>query len=828
MKKLYLGCIALITCSFSLTLLGQTEVISDPNFGFYEMVLVGNDLYLANYNQDKIQKIDITDPTPTLTDVVSSLGGPIGLALKGNELFISEYDQGEISKIDITASIPTTPTVIYTGSTCPAGLEFKDNDLYIAEIDCNKISKIDVTDPSPTGIDVVTTGVNGPNSLAIVNNTLYVAERYNNKISKVDLSASLPTTTTNVATGLNEPFALFLKADVLYFSEIGYGGTSNKISKFHINDVSPTVTNIYSNLPDASGFEINNDEMFFSDFAQGKLFKFDSSTTYTSTGNGDWSSAATWAGGSIPSSVEAVQINHNVTVSSDLVHNDNITVTSGLLTIEKQASLTINGTLTTNDNVTLDSDSNEFSSLVATSVVGDIAYKRAINAYTNDAVLNDNDLVSSPVGTIVFSDLANHLDNTNLLASGSLRAFAPFDKTANPAAYVNFDVNNADNIISGRGYRAATTDGGTITFEGTPPTGTITYNITDSGIGYEAWNLIGNPYPSHIDADLFLNHEVAPGITNASLLDISASGIYGYDGDVSDGWEIITLANASGKHIVPGQGFFVAADGNDVGTYDIEFTPDMRLVSTSDDFIAGRDAENTTNGSALTFVKLKINNTSSNFITEIYFDNNCSLGLDPGYDAMIWGGTAPSSFSIYTHLVEDNTGIDIALQAVGSDDINNVIIPVGVNASAGTQLTFSIDEMNNIPGTVDIFLDDMVSGNSTLLNAGHYVFTPSSNLSGTGRFYLRFVNTTLSSTEDKLDELQILSNQHTKTIDIIGNLQQESNVTLFDIQGRIVLSTVLNSRALKQSIAVDTLNPGVYVVQLNHSNQNKTQKVIIN
>ncbi|GAB5565629.1 MAG: hypothetical protein Wins2KO_26920 [Winogradskyella sp.] len=828
MKNLYLSLCAIalsLNCLYS-----QTEVIENVNLGPIELVVYGNDLYIANTYDNKVQKIDMTSPSPTLIDVATNIGGAAGLAIRGDELFVSGYNDTNIYKLDLTLPVPITPTVIFSDTSCPYGLEVKGDDLYVAEIDCNSIFKIDVTDPEPSAVTVVETGLDGPTSLAIKNDILYITQQGSNKISTAYLKANLPTTVSDVVTGLNGPFASYLKGDYLYFSEGGANENSgtNKISKFNTNDISPTVTVIYSNLTDPTGFALNGDEMYFSDYWNGKIFRFDTNIPFRTAGSGDWNSSLTWTGGSIPTSTEGVQINHNITMSSGVVHNDNITISSGSITIEKQASLTINGTLTTNNSVILDSDSDEYSSLIATTVVGEIAYQRAINAYTNDAVLNDNDLVSSPVGTIAFSDLANHLDNTNLLASGSLRAFAPFDKTANPAAYVNFDVNNADNIILGRGYRAATTDGGTITFEGTPVTSAVSYNITDSGNGYEEWNLIGNPYPSFIDASLFLNHEVSPGVTNASLLDNNAIGIYGYDGNTSDGWEVITLANASGKHIAPGQGFFVAADGDDVVAHDIEFTPAMRLTSAADDFIAGRHGENATNGSTLTFVKLKINNTSANFITDIYFDDNCSLGLDPGYDAMIWGGTAPSNFSIYTHLVEDNTGVDIALQAVGSNDINDVIIPVGVNASASSQLTFSIDEMNNISSTVEIYLDDTVSGISTLLNDGDYVFTPSSNLAGTGRFYLRFTNTTLSLTEDILEHLQIVSNHREKTIDIIGNLQPEITATLFDIQGRIILSTVLNSRTLKQSIAVDTINPGVYVVQLNHSNQNKTQKVIIN
>ena len=53
----------------------------------------------------------------------------------------------------------------------------------------------------------------------------------------------------------------------------------------------------------------------------------------------------------------------------------------------------------------------------------------------------------------------------------------------------------------------------------------------------------------------------------------------------------------------------------------------------------------------------------------------------------------------------------------------------------------------------------------------------------------------------------------------------EANV--FDIQGRLVLKTNLDTINTINSIDVSTLSTGVYIVKVSNDNQVKTQKVII-
>jgi endonuclease I len=552
------------------------------------------------------------------------------------------------------------------------------------------------------------------------------------------------------------------------------------------------------------------------DFGSPGLIGNEQILDYLVYANGAWNNPPSMATGSknaIIRSNESVTVTDNISLSSLLLEsNASVAVSPGkgiiASTLENQGTLILNSTSTAYSSFIVDN----------TLVNGSVTYNRAVNAYTNDGANNDNDLITAPLSGQTFGAFADDAANANLLASGDLRAFAPFDKTM--GNYTNYNiVTDADTeIIAGTGYRAATSDGGTLTFTGTVETGTVAIDIQDAGPAFADWNLIGNPYPSYVNLSAFLSHEVASGVTNLDILE-GASGIYGYDGNAANGWDIITLANVSSRLLAPGQGFFVAADGNAVSAYNLEFTPDMRTTGDTDDFISGR------NSSPLTFLKLNASTANHDYTTQFYFNDNATTGLDHGYDAQVWGGTIPS-FALYSNLVQDNTGMPIALQALNTTDLANTVIPLGVNANAGEQLRFSIADLN-IPETVAVYLEDTSSNTSTLLTNTDYVFTPTSQLAGTGRFYLRFTDNALSTTESPLSRLTIFTDTTNKQLVINGVLLHDTKATLYNLQGQEVASIILNTYSTTQYMDISTIETGVYLVVLHNQQQNVVKKIII-
>ncbi len=528
-----------------------------------------------------------------------------------------------------------------------------------------------------------------------------------------------------------------------------------------------------------------------------------------------------WQGGTDP--------NGSATVEDDiLIQSGDATLTSNItaniVVVNPEASLTINSSNLTANNIILESRSDKYSSLVSNgTITGIVNYDRYVNEIaTTNSSNNGNDLVSSPVSGEIFNDDFVNKNPTLAENPGNIGqfAFAPFNSSS--GAYENYDIDtNNDNtnegsfnLESGTGYRVATIDGSSLRFSGTANTGTVSAPVANG-----EWNLIGNPYPSYIKvndgSDGFLNNT-----TNISLLDENNVGVYGYDGINAGGiWTIYNLANTNSSTVVaPGQGFFVNASGTGSN---IEFTSEMRTVGsvTDEDFIAGRN-------SSITKVlsKLQVLSGSELYNTDIYFMENCTRGLDPGYDAGAFQGNAEG---IFTNLVEENSGIEIAIQALPYEDYNNVVVPLGIKADQGNQLTISIDEESTLPSTVNVYLEDNVANTFTLLNSNDYNFTPSGNINGTGRFFLHYTSSTLSLDDTNSNGIQMFNSVNSKLLIVQGKLKGNSILNLYDIQGRLVLNKKLNSFSNSNTIQLDLYKSGIYIVKLKNSSMTLTKKIII-
>lgn len=538
------------------------------------------------------------------------------------------------------------------------------------------------------------------------------------------------------------------------------------------------------------------------------------SNTLTLSGSNDYTGTTTVSGGTMVLQSNLASSDVTVESGATLEIDGNLTLQSltidagGTVNIPATSNLTVNGPCLVSGDLNMTSTSTQYPSLITNQgAFGIITYNRYVNSNANG-----NDLISPPFESATWSGFLTE-NATALLDDGNVGpttyAFAPFDKTTGD--FENYTDATSTNIIGGRGYRVATDAGSNVVFTGgTSPLTTTSVAITNSGPAFEEWNLIGNPYRAYLNVQDFLNNT-----SNAALLDETNVGIYGYDGDASNGWTILNLANTtSTSAITPGQGFFVAAEADG----DIEFNTSMRRIGTTDDFISGRNGE-------LTYLMLQLSSGEKSFKTDFYINENASLGLDAGYDAGVWGGNAPE-FAIYSNLVAENAGAQMALQSIGTNDITDVTIPLGVNATQGEQLRFSILE-STLPESINVYLEDMIANTSTLLNTGDYVLTPTTDLSGTGRFFLRTSEDALSTIENSFDSLQIFASNATKDIVVNGQLTEDTIMEIYNIQGKLVLSTQLDDTSLENRVNTSALSAGVYVVTVQNNTQQKSQKVII-
>ncbi|MFT5077356.1 MAG: hypothetical protein ACI85B_002425 [Flavobacteriaceae bacterium] len=506
---------------------------------------------------------------------------------------------------------------------------------------------------------------------------------------------------------------------------------------------------------------------------------------------------------------------------SFLTKAQNITVASGKsFTIEKTGSVTMSGNFSNSGTFTLNSDSDEFSSIIiGGTVAGNISYNR----YVNSVGTNEWDLIGSPVDGLSISAFASANVST-LATNGATKAIGYYNNADNTwTNYTTSTIGGAGNFPLGKGFQMGTIANGTgiLSFTGSPAATNKTQAIinndaANSGAGTR-WNLVANPFPSYIQGNTNADSSNNFLTINSDKLHDSYEAIYGYDADGTG----YTIYNNSSDILLlaPGQAFMVASDNT--SSDNISFTTQMRTVVGGDDLILGRIMQDSYE------LILSINEGDTEIDqTKFYFKEGLTLGLDPGYDA----GHFNQQAALTTRLVEEDEGVGFAINAMGLESINDVVIPLEVNRESGNGFRISIHTNDIYEGT-NVYLEDNQQGTMTLLNEQDFELTPQDNLSGAGRFFVHLTSTSLSIEDDiETHLLNVYKADINNFITIEGTANQSNqiNLRLYNILGKEVVSKTLANNINTQTISTQGLATGIYVIKLKSGNTVLTKKLIIN
>ena len=509
---------------------------------------------------------------------------------------------------------------------------------------------------------------------------------------------------------------------------------------------------------------------------------------------------------------------------SFLTKAQNITVASGKsFTIEKTGAVTMSGNFSNSGTFTLNSDSNEFSSIIIGGTVsGNISYNR----YVNPVGTNEWDLIGAPVEGQSINSFVTANAST-LASNGDAYAIGYYDNYWNE--WENYTTSSNwypfdGNFILGMGFQMATISGGTLKFTGTPASTLQTQAIIDndaanSGAGTQ-WNLIANPFPSYLQGNTNAHSTNNFLTVNSDKLNDEYEAIYGYDAD-GTGYTVYNNSSAA-LFLAPGQAFMVASDNPNVENPDVlSFTTAMRTTTGGDDFIAGRNSEN----SFELILKLYEGDSEIDH-TKFYFKEGLNLKLDPGYDA----GHFNQQAALTSRLVEEDEGVGFAINAMGLESINDVVIPLVVNRESGNGFKISI-YTNDMYEDTNIYLEDNVQGTVTLLNEQDFELTPQDNLNGAGRFFVHLTSTSLSIEDDiETHLLNVYKSDINNFITVEGTANQSNqiNLRLYNILGKEVVSKTLENNINTQTISTQGLATGIYVIKLKSGNTVLTKKLIIN
>ncbi|TBX66369.1 hypothetical protein EZL74_11000 [Flavobacterium silvisoli] len=311
-------------------------------------------------------------------------------------------------------------------------------------------------------------------------------------------------------------------------------------------------------------------------------------------------------------------------------------------------------------------------------------------------------------------------------------------------------------------------------FAGVPNNGDYSYTLVDGGAG-KRFNLVGNPYPSPIDATAFVgdanNTSSITGtlyfwrktnnVANPSYCTWTLGGFVGngqpYASDPNDVIQV-------------GQGFFVEGTGS--GT--VNFTNNMRIDDHANQFFKTAAVERNR-------IWLNATNASGMFSqTMVGYMTNATQGIDPTIDGKYIndGGIAFASLI-------DATPYAIQGRALPFDAAD--VVPMYFKTDADGEYTIAIDHTDGLfAADQPVYLRDNITGVIHDLHTGGYTFSATAG-SYDARFEVLY-QLPLGYDAPVFHANQVVIYKNTANEFVINTGSAVMNtVKVYDIQGRLLL-----------------------------------------
>jgi uncharacterized repeat protein (TIGR02543 family) len=332
-------------------------------------------------------------------------------------------------------------------------------------------------------------------------------------------------------------------------------------------------------------------------------------------------------------------------------------------------------------------------------------------------------------------------------------------------------------------------------FIGRPNNGTVSVAVEGTDVEEDplVWNLIGNPYPSAIDGDAFLDENVGgtndilggtlyfwthntPLTTDYATADYASWNSMGGTATVGTDGISDNEVTPTGK-IAAGQAFFVkgTADGDAV------FNNDMREKANNMQFFKSTpEALTTSTPSEKHRVWLNLAGATSGFSQMLVgYTANATNGYDIRYDGESFGGNQVTFYSI-------NNAKNLVIQGRAVPFVTTDEVPLGYKTTLTGNLTISIDHTDGSLATQTIYLKDNVLDVVHNLTDADYVFAA---VPGTfnDRFVLRYLpaeNLANPTFEEQISNVTIRKND--ATLRINSPYETIEAVMVYDIMGRLV------------------------------------------
>ncbi len=333
-------------------------------------------------------------------------------------------------------------------------------------------------------------------------------------------------------------------------------------------------------------------------------------------------------------------------------------------------------------------------------------------------------------------------------------------------------------------------------FTGKPNNGTI--DLT--GLVADKFYAVGNPYPSTISADAFLNGNATDGTlyfwrkTNATPG--TAYATYTLAGGTGTAAGTGGIGNPNGT-IQVGQGFIVKTG---LASTALTFTNTMRTTNNDNQIFKIKKAADKSR------IWLNLTNAKGAFSQAMiaYFEG-ATLGLDAGIDGKYFNDSKIA-------LTSTIDAAEYTIQGRPAFDPSDVVA-LSFKTDVAGDYTIAIDAVDGLFAKgQEVYLIDNLTGKETDLKAGSYTFAAAVG-EAKDRFSLKYQKT-LKVEAPVFNENSVSIFRNNGAIYVKSNSKDIKSVQVYDVQGRLIVqqknvnattATINNLKALSQVLIVKVI-----------------------
>lgn len=499
----------------------------------------------------------------------------------------------------------------------------------------------------------------------------------------------------------------------------------------------------------------------------------------------DWSTQTNWSRG-LPSSSLGIIIPAGVT---EPVVADNTAIETNYMNIASGTAINIgNGSSLIVDKESISPNNS-------------IKYSRTLTA--NSDPTKAWHLAASPIAGV---SIVNFIAG-NTLASGTtntnFRGIGNYTNDGNGFNYYEFDYAGTDAFNVAKGFAIKNAAAGTVEFSGFFRKSDREISINQ---GTDNFNLVGNAFLAYMNlGTFFTDNNAADRLSEATIW------LWDPSANAGNGGYITKMSGTDAAfEVAPGQAFFVSSGA--AASNVVSFLEANQSHKT-DTFLK--------NANSRTEVELKISQDNLITSTKLYYIEGTTTGFDNGFDGSLFDGVS-SDLSIYTGLM--NQDKKLSIQSLPNLDYDAMVIPIGLKAVSGKEITISANSLN-LPDGINVYLEDRLNNTFTNLNETSFKINLKESLDGTGRFFLKTTAKALSTVSTELSGVQVF-NRNNNILTVRGLQPGKAAISMFNTLGKQVLSSSFTSNN-NIEIALPKLASGIYIVNLETEKGTLNKKIIL-